>query len=469
MSVAEFTLDAPKNSWDDLTEARALATVFEAKFGVSTSNGRDRITASAFSLRLQAECAVIERKARADSYQFSPYLERLVTKGRGKEPRVLSVPGIRDRIVLHQLKDYLHARMPSAVRRTLPNEYIRTINAELLSHATDSLSFVRADIKAFYDCIPHSSLLAVLKAQSLDERVTELTRRAICTPTHAKNRRRTRAGAARNRIGVPQGLAVSNALANLYLHDLDVEFQQSSVIYARYVDDILIVVPTVNEAQTLSLLREALVARGLTLNEDKSYVGPVSSSFEFLGYKFAWPVIGVRRATVERFLHAVAAMITRFRSRSRQGKFPKYLTKETRLAAFVDELNEKITGAISENRRYGWLFYFSEINDQHLLYSLDHELQRIVLQIEELQGKLPAELKRLVRAFHEVRFSPERGYIHNYNTLSSIVDRLSFLVRRGRVDPEQSERMTEAEINEMFETYRQEQLSKFERDVGTIY
>ena len=262
---------------------------------------------------------------------------------------------------------------------------------------------------------------------------------------------------------------MSNALANLYLSDLDEDFRRSAAIYCRYVDDILIIVPTGEEVRTLARLKQALGAKGLTLNTEKSYVGTVSSSFEFLGYRFAWPLVGVRRATIERFLHAVAAMVTRYRGRARQGRFPHYLTKEARLVAFVEELNEKITGAISENRRYGWLFYFSEINDQRLLYSMDYELQRIVLQIDELQGVLPVQLKRLVRAFHEVRFSAERGYIHNYNSLSSINDRLAFLVRRGRLDPEQSERMTQEEIHEMFEVYRREQLSRSERDVGMIY
>jgi RNA-directed DNA polymerase len=153
VKLSEVLVSASKPSWDELTDATALEALFNRKFAQASVGGRDRITASAFASRVREECHIIERKARSDSYQFSAYLERLVTKGRAKEPRVLSIPSLRDRIVLNQLKEFLHAHIPRVVRRGLPNEYVRDIKEKLSSRATEQLSFVRADIKSFYDSI----------------------------------------------------------------------------------------------------------------------------------------------------------------------------------------------------------------------------------------------------------------------------------------------------------------------------
>jgi retron-type reverse transcriptase len=39
------------------------------------------------------------------NYKYSPYLEKLISKGRNKIPRITSIPTIKDRIVLVVLKE----------------------------------------------------------------------------------------------------------------------------------------------------------------------------------------------------------------------------------------------------------------------------------------------------------------------------------------------------------------------------
>lgn len=456
------------SAWDELSSAQAFAELFGAKFAKSLGHGIDRVGAVAFRERLTDECGILARKVCAGTYQFTPYMERLVTKGRHKPPRVISVPSLRDRLLLHQLKEYLHDQVPSVVRRSLPNEYIRALNACLSGNPAPSTSFVRADIKAFYDCIAHSPLVDTLTRELPDNRVTNLIKRAVTTETVPMGYNRPRGGATRPRVGVPQGLAISNVLANLYLAGVDELMQSQCILYLRYVDDILMIVPRGEETAARIRLETALAGIGLELNDDKSCTGDLAATFEYLGYRVSWPRISVRRSTVEKYLRAVAAMITNYRYRVRENRLPKYLSPLSRRAAFIDELNDTITGAISGVRRYGWLFYFSEINDRHLLHSMDRSIALMLRQVGEFGDGPPKELKRLARAFYEVRFSPDGGYIRNYNTLAGIVDRLAFLIRRGRVDPEDADRMSEQEVNSLFDAYREEQLSRFDSDIGHI-
>lgn len=455
-------------TWEDLTSVATLGAAFAEKFAGSSGRGIDRIDPGTFKINLAAECALLERKARGKTFRFSPFMERLVIKGREQFPRVLSVPTVRDRLLLHQLKEYLHQHIPDSVRRSLPNEYLRLLKNKLDGVATDKLSFIRADIKAFYDCIPHQALLDAIRPRLPDARVSELIRRAVTTPTVSKRYHRPKGGSPRNMRGVPQGLAISNALANVYLREIDAQMQACSLLYLRYVDDVLMIVPSVAVEASLAALELALDGKGLSLNQTKTYNGTLSEGFEYLGYRILWPTIGVRKTTVEAYLQSVAAMVTRYRYRVRDNKFPNYLSPNARRLAFLEELNERITGAVSGTRRYGWLFYFSEINDTRLLYGMDKMIAALLSQVDEFRASPPPELKRLVRASYEVRYSPDRGYIHNYNTLSGVLDRSAFLVRRGRLGSEDAARMTEDEINQVFDAYRREQLARLERDVGHI-
>ena len=52
-------------------------------------------------------------------------------------------------------------------------------------------------------------------------------------------------------------------------------------------------------------------------------------------------------------------------------------------------MNIRISGAISNNKKYGWLFYFNSINDKKLLYKLDHLVEKLKkrYKVKELKNK----------------------------------------------------------------------------------
>jgi len=83
--------------------------------------GRDNLTPEKFWKRYKDEINGIATKCLQGNYKFSPYNEKLVLKGRRKYPRVLSIPSIRDRIVLGVLNDYLSEVFADCVNHEVPN------------------------------------------------------------------------------------------------------------------------------------------------------------------------------------------------------------------------------------------------------------------------------------------------------------------------------------------------------------
>ena len=82
----------------------------------------------------------------------------------------------------------------------------------------------------------------------------------------------------------------SPLLANVYLHELDVEMREAGLVMVRYADDAVVLCRSREEAEAALVRMQAWVsANGLTLHPDKTHVGDCrveGQGFEFLGYRF---------------------------------------------------------------------------------------------------------------------------------------------------------------------------------------
>ena len=92
-----------------------------------------------------------------------------------------------------------------------------------------------------------------------------------------------------NTHGLPRGLSISPTLAELYLETLDKELASNPhIIYsARYVDDIILFIPSNSEEIVKVAINTILKKLGLTINTDleKYYSNPTkNASFDYLGY-----------------------------------------------------------------------------------------------------------------------------------------------------------------------------------------
>ena len=98
---------------------------YDKKMRSKKGGGRDGLTPEAFFKHYVNDFGIIAKRCLEGTYNFSPYNEKLVLKGRAKYPRVLSIPSMRDRLVLGVLNQYLQEVFPTAVNHDVPNQYIK--------------------------------------------------------------------------------------------------------------------------------------------------------------------------------------------------------------------------------------------------------------------------------------------------------------------------------------------------------
>ncbi len=449
-------------------KASYLREIYEKKFQFSESKGIDRINGIQFRQQSESQIKVICEKCLRGAYNFSPYLELLKSKGRGKNPRVLAIPSVRDRIVLHVLKEILFKIFPECVPRKLANTHVHDIKKFTYGKHLSMIGVLHTDIENFYGSIDRDILLKKLASKIKSKKLLRLIIRAIETPIVPKNYRREDLAKYVESKGIPQGLAISNILAAIYLYALDQEMQNSGFIYFRYVDDILIFASLEQINNAKNTLESKMVELRLKLNSSKTDTKAGDAEFDYLGYRFKLPKVTVKPKSVESFLLSVTAMFSRY-IHTKQDKLKKikYLSEKSLKEAFLLDLNEKITGAINENRRYGWMFYFSEIDTMNTLPQMDRVIESLFSRLEDFGRTAPPQLKRLSRAYYEARYSPTSGYIHNYNDYKTPTQKIKFLSARGRLDSEKE--YSETEINEMFENVRRRNLAELEKDNTHLY
>ena len=152
--------------------------------------------------------------------------------------------------------------------------------------------------------------------------------------------------------GIPRGLGLSSDLAELFLKVIDKQIQelQDVAYYARYVDDIIILVApnkTTEKSTYLPKVRELLSKHGLALNEAKTFDCDRNSyqkKFNYLGYEFTLKNGAVDiDITSDKFTKLKKRLISSFKAYEKQRhknskaayrlllKRIKFLTSNTRL------------------------------------------------------------------------------------------------------------------------------------------
>nr|WP_230417033.1 RNA-directed DNA polymerase [Micromonospora tarapacensis] len=338
---------------------------------------------------------------RAGKYRFSAYREFLQLKGAGRPPRVLSVPTARDRIALRALANCLGELFPQT-RGTLPQKRVHQISEALKVGGFDS--YIKMDVEDFYPSIRHDLIEEGLRTRVRKNEIIEAVLGAVKTSTVPVNRR----SRTPNARGVPQGLAISNCLAELVMQRIDSQLADEDCFYVRYVDDILILCDHIDVDRISKLAVTLFGEIGLRVHEvsgvgGKSSSGDISAGFSYLGYTFNPLTISVRDQSVRNVENSIARVFTRY----------KY---ERNIRLLESRINTLITGCIYGGNPYGWLHYFRQMNDLTLLKRLD-----VFVGEMKRRSKVPAGFatKSFVRAHWAITHpcGKDRNYIPNYDVM----------------------------------------------------
>ena len=187
---------------------------------------------------------------------------------------------------------------------------------------------VDADLKSYFDTIPHERLLALVAERVADGRVLALVESFLRAGVLEENQ-----GWQPTERGTPQGGVISPLLANLYLHPLDHQMAAGGWAMVRYADDFVILCRSEAEAQNaLAAVRTGVSEAGLTLHPEKTRVvdARAPGGFDFLGYHFERGLKWPRQKSLMKLKERVRAKTSRLDGRS--------------LTAIVTDVNRSLRG-----------------------------------------------------------------------------------------------------------------------------
>ena len=296
--------------------------------------GCDRQSVKEFERHAVEELCKLERQIKDASYQPKPVRRVQIEKPGSKETRPLGIPAVRDRgspVHLPPLVPSAASVVQGAVRQVLEPIFEHAFAEHSYGFrpgrgAKDALRRVEgllhegkhwvvdADIKGYFDHIPHDQRMAKVREHIADGRLLGLIEKFLQAGVIEEMK-----GWQPTKTGTPQGAVLSPLLANLYLDELDRHMAAHGHEMTRYADDFVIQCESEAEARAaLAMIAEWTSRKGLSLHPEKTRSSDASQSgggFDFLGYHFSrhkgrwkhWP----RKKSEKRLKAAIKAHTTR--------------------------------------------------------------------------------------------------------------------------------------------------------------
>jgi RNA-directed DNA polymerase len=245
--------------------------------------GIDRMRTTDFAAYAREHWPSIGQALSDGSYCPQPVRRKMIEK-RGGGERPLGIPIVLDRLIQQAIAQVLTPIFdPQFCASSFGFRPGRSAHAALRQIQTYVKAGYRIavdlDLAKFFDNVQHDILMARVARQVGDKRLLALIGRYL------------RAGVLvgetvqPSELGTPQGGPLSPLLANILLDDLDRELERRGLRFARYADDLVILVRSRRAGERVKASITAYLGRRLALpvNEQKSRVAPIDECV-FLGF-----------------------------------------------------------------------------------------------------------------------------------------------------------------------------------------
>jgi RNA-directed DNA polymerase len=330
--------------FDKVFAERNLLAAFQQVASKKGAAGVDHISVNQFERGLPESLWEISDQLKHGTYQPQSIRRVHIPKPGTNETRPLGIPTVRDRLVQAAVVNVIE---PIFERDFAEQSYgfrpgrgckdaLRRVD-ELLK--AGYVHVVDADLKGYFDTIPHDPLMARLKEKVADGPVLSLIESFLKANILDGLEEWTPA------TGAPQGAVLSPLLSNIYLDPLDHLMARSGFEMVRYADDFVILCRTPEEAsRALEMVQSWVSENGLTLHPTKTKVITARSvGFDFLGYHFEAGSRRPREKSLDKFKETI-------RTKTRR-------TNGDSLAKVIESLNRTLRGWFEYFKHsYRWIF-----------------------------------------------------------------------------------------------------------------
>lgn len=325
---------------DKVVSEQNLREAFAKVKANKGSAGVDHQTIEMFERGKEEKLRELRSQILAGTYRPQPVKRVWIPKpGKKYEKRPLGIPTVRDRIVQTALRSVME---PIFERDFAEQSYgfrpgrgckdaLRRVNSLLKGGYT---WVVDADLKSYFDTIPHHRLLKLLEEKISDGKVLSLVEAFMNQQIMEEAKSWT------PEEGTPQGAVISPLLSNVYLDPLDHLMENSGFEMIRYADDLVVLCRTQAEAQkAMEYLKNWTESVELILHPEKTVIVDATQKggFDFLGYHFErgykWP----RKKSLTKLKDAIRAKTKRTNGQS--------------LEVIIQDLNRILRG---------WFEYFKQ-------------------------------------------------------------------------------------------------------------
>ena len=283
--------------------------------------GVDHETIEMYERDLMENLRKLSTELASGGYRPRAIKRTWIEKPGSREKRPLGIPTVRDRVVQAALR---HVLEPIFEREFAEQSYgfrprrgskgaLRRVN-RLLEAGNHWV--VDADLKSYFDTIPHERLMARVEEKVSDGRITELLEKYLKQDVMETMTRW------RPEEGTPQGAVISPLLSNIYLDELDHKMEELGYEMVRYADDFVILVRSREEAEeALEEVKRWTAKAGLTLHPEKTRIVDArekKAGFDFLGYHFEQGLRWPRKKSLKKLKDTIRRKTKRNNGRSLQ-------------------------------------------------------------------------------------------------------------------------------------------------------